>query len=80
MRNQFDGQAFSITLKVWRKMHQLTAAEMAELSSIATSTFSFIENGDRTPAMAEFSRLCQIMEFEAKDFFKTAEKASHDRN
>lgn len=60
---------FAVTIKVWRKMHQLSASEMAILGTIATSTYSFIENGDRSPTMAEFSRLCQAMDMNASDFF-----------
>jgi len=74
MRNQFDGLKFSITCKIWRNMNGLTAAEMAQLNGIATSTYSFIENGDRTPTMAEFSHLCNTMAFDASAFFKTPEK------
>ena len=74
MNNQFDGLKFSVTCKVWRNMHNLTQAEMGELTAIATSTYSFIENGDRPPTMAEFSHLCQLMTFNAEAFFKALEK------
>lgn len=80
MRNQFDGLKFSVTCKVWRNMHDFTQAEMAELSHIATSTYSFIENGDRTPTMAEFSHLCQLMNFNSEAFFKTPEKGYNGTN
>jgi transcriptional regulator with XRE-family HTH domain len=61
-------------------MAGFTGAQMAELNGMATSTYSFVENGDRTPTMAEFSHLCETMGFDAKDFFKTPEKEQHGRN
>jgi len=80
MRNQFDALKFSITCKVWRNMNEFTIQQMAELNGMASSTYGFVENGDRTPTMAEFSHLCDTMNFEAKDFFKTPEKSNHARN
>lgn len=77
MRNQFDGLKFSLTCKIWRNMHGFTAHDMAEMNGMAASTYSFVENGDRTPTMAEFSHLCNTMTMEAKDFFKTPEKGNH---
>jgi len=77
MRNQFDGLTFSVTIKIWRNMHGFTAAQMAELAGMAASTYSFVETGDRTPTMAEFSHLCALMEFEAARFFKTPERVKN---
>lgn len=74
MRNQFDGLKFSLTCKIWRNMNGLTQREIGELNGIATSTYSFIENGDRTPTMAEFSHLCATMGFDASDFFTSPER------
>jgi len=74
MRNQFDGVKFALSCKIWRNMNGLTARDMAELNAIPTSTYSFIENGDRPPTMAEFGNLCNTMQFEAAFFFKTPEK------
>jgi len=77
MRNQFDGLKFSVTVKIWRNMNGFTAAQMAELNGMAASTYSFVENGDRTPTMAEFSHLCNTMGFEAKDFFSDERNGKH---
>lgn len=77
MRNIFDGLKFHIACKVWRNMNGLTIRDMAELSSVAVSTYGFIETGDRPPTMAEFSHLCALMGFEAVFFFKTAERAKN---
>lgn len=77
MRNQFDAMKFSVTCKVWRNMNGFTVAQMAELNGMATSTYGFVEMGDRTPTMAEFSHLCNTMGFEAKEFFKTSERGNN---
>jgi transcriptional regulator with XRE-family HTH domain len=74
MRNTFDAIKFSVTCKIWRNMNAFTVADMAQMNGMATSTYSFVENGDRMPTIAEFSHLCDTMGFEAKEFFKTAEK------
>jgi len=73
MHNQFDGLRFCMALKVWRKMHGFSVTDIMELTAIPRSTYNFIEAGDRPPSMAEFSRLCQLMDFEAYEFFKTPE-------
>lgn len=80
MRNQFDAVKFSVTCKVWRSMNAFTVAQMAELNGMATSTYGFVEAGDRAPTMAEFTNLCNTMMFQPKDFFKTAEKGHDGRN
>jgi len=69
MRNQFDGLRFQMALKVWRKMHGFSVTDVIELTGIPRSTYSFIESGERTPELAYFSRLCQLMDFEASEFF-----------
>jgi len=69
MRNQIDGLRFIMALKVWRKMHGFSVTDIIELTGIPRSTYSFIESGDRVPEMAYFSRLCQLMDFEAHEFF-----------
>jgi len=69
MKNQFDGLRFQMALKVWRKMHGFSVTDIVELTGIPRSTYNFIESGDRTPEMAYFSRLCQLMEFDASEFF-----------
>lgn len=76
MRNQFDGLRFSLTCKIWRNMNHFTIAQMAKLNGMVTTTYDFVENGGRTPTMAEFEHLCDTMGFDAKDFFKTPEKAN----
>lgn len=74
MLNEFDSIRFCTTLKVWRKMHGFSVTEVLELTSIARSTYNFIEAGDRAPSIAEFSRLCQLMDFDACEFFKSPER------
>lgn len=69
MKNQFDGLRFCMALKVWRKMHGFSVTDIIELVPIPRSTYNFIESGNRTPDMAEFSYLCQLMDFEASEFF-----------
>lgn len=77
MRSQFDAQKFSLTCKIWRNMHNLTVRDMVELCGMATSTYGFVESGDRAPTMAEFSHLCELMSFDAAFFFKTPEKGKN---
>lgn len=77
MRNTFDAVKFSVTVKVWRNMNGLTLRDMCELCGMSSSTLNFVENGERTPTMAEFSHLCDLMQFEACMFFKTSEKRSN---
>jgi len=74
MKNQFNSLKFCTTLKVWRKMHNVSVTEMMELTTIARSTYNFIESGDRTPTMVEFTRLCQLIDFEASYFFDEVTK------
>jgi len=69
VENQFDSLRFCMALKVWRKMHGFSVTDILELTEIPRSTYNFIESGDRPPTMAEFSRLCQLMDFSASDFF-----------
>lgn len=78
MLNQFDATKFAIACKVWRNMHTLTNRDMAELAAIPPSTYNFIENGQRCPTMAEFSNLCQLMQFDAQFFFVAPQKAKND--
>jgi len=80
MRSQFDGLKFSITVKVWRNMNGLTLRDMCELVGMSASQLNFVENGERTPTMAEFSHLCELMQFEAHVFFKVPEKPQNGRN
>jgi transcriptional regulator with XRE-family HTH domain len=61
-------------------MNGLTQRDVAELNGFATSTYNFIENGERTPTMAEFSHLCAMMGFDAQDFFKASEKVKNGNN
>jgi transcriptional regulator with XRE-family HTH domain len=56
-------------------MHGFTQRDVAASTGISTSTYGFIETGDRTPTMAEFSHLCFVMGFEASEFFKKPENA-----
>ena len=77
MRSQFDGMKFSITCKIWRNMNGFTAYDMAQMNGMSASTYSFVENGDRTPTMAEFGHLCETMSFDANAFFKTPERAKN---
>ena len=74
MKTEFDLLKFSLTLKIWRNMNGFTQRDVANAASIAPSTYSFIETGDRVPTMAEFSHLCLIIGFDASAFFKTPEK------
>jgi len=70
----FDSNRFLATLDVWRHINGLTVRDMGELSSIATSTMGFILSGDRPPTMAEFIKLCNVIEFDPKDFFRKVTK------
>jgi transcriptional regulator with XRE-family HTH domain len=78
MRNQFDGLRFIMALKIWRKMHGFSVTDVIDLTGLPRSTYAFIESGDRLPDLAQFSRLCQLMEFDASEFFVSAEKVSHE--
>lgn len=74
MKKTFDLLAFRTYLKVWRRMHEYSQADVAKSSFIATSTYSFVENGDRMPTMNEFCALCDLMDVEPTDFFVSKEK------
>ncbi len=74
MKTQFDALKFSLTIKIWRNMNGFTQRDVAMAANIATSTYSFIETGDRLPTMAEFGHLCGIIGFDAQEFFKTPQK------
>lgn len=69
MRNQFDGLRLIMALKVWRKMHGFSVTDIVELTGIPRSSYMFIESGDRLPDLAQLSRLCQLMDFDASEFF-----------
>jgi len=69
MRNQFDGLLFRTHLKVWRRMHGFTVQDVINATGIARSTYTFYEAGDRAPDLAHFSRLCQMMDVDATEFF-----------
>lgn len=73
MRNQYDGLRFQMALKVWRKMHGFSVTDIIELTAIPRSTYAFIEAGERLPDLSHFSRLCQLMDFDASDFFIESE-------
>ena len=75
MKNEFDALKFIMALKVWRKMNGFSVTDIIDLTGIPRSTYGFIEGGDKPPDMAQFSRLCQLMDFDAQEFFKTPEKA-----
>ncbi len=72
MRNEFDALKFIMALKIWRKMHGFSVTDIIELTAIPRSTYNFIESGDRSPTMAEFSHLCVLMDFDAQEFFRKA--------
>jgi transcriptional regulator with XRE-family HTH domain len=74
MKTQFNSLKFCATLKVWRKMHGMSVTDMMDLTGIARSTYGFIESADRAPTLAEFSHLCQLMDFDAGDFFEEKTK------
>ena len=69
MNYRFNAIKFSVAVKIWRNMNNLTIREMAELNGIAPSSYGFIESGDRTPTIAEFTNLSNTIGFEPKDFF-----------
>jgi len=50
-------------------MHGFTAANMAELSNMGASTYSFIEAGSNVPSMEQFISLCKTMEYDPASFF-----------
>ncbi len=75
MKTQFDALKFSLTCKIWRNMNGFTQRDVASSANIPTSTYAFIENGDRLPTMAEFSHLCALTGFEPTEFFKRPENA-----
>ena len=77
MRNEFNALKFSLTCKIWRNMNGFTQRDVSTTCNIATSTYAFIETGDRPPTMAEFSHLCNLMGFEAAEFFKSPEKTKN---
>lgn len=72
-KTEFDAIKFLATVKIWRKMHGFSMVDMAQMCDIPLSTYSFIEGGDRTPKIVELSRLCQMMDFDVAEFFKTPE-------
>lgn len=74
MKSQFNGLKFQLTCKIWRNMNGFTRRDIAAFTGIPTSTYAFIESGDRSPTVAEFSNLCQMMGFDAQEFFKKSEK------
>lgn len=80
LKTTFDSVTFCATLKVWRKLNGWGSGEVADLAGIARSTYSFIEQGQRPPTMAEFSHLCHLMDFDAQDFFKSREKVVNGGN
>jgi len=69
MQYQFNALKFSVAVKIWRNMNGLTIRDMAELNGIAPSSYGFIETGDRTPTIAEFTNLCNTIGFEPREFF-----------
>jgi len=77
MNTQFNAVQFATTLKVWRKFNLLSLSEVESLTSISTATLSRIETMDRTPTMAEFSHLCELMQFLASDFFQDPRKVKN---
>jgi len=76
MGNEFEFDYFRVTVKVWRKMHNLAPAELAELAGVGYARLGVIENGGGTPTMAEFTHLCDLMEENACTFFKTPRKTN----
>ena len=65
---------FCVTLKVWRKLHQFTQGEMAEMAGFATSTYGFIEAGSNPPNMEQFVSLCKVMDYNPSEFFADESK------
>jgi len=69
MPKAFDSLAFRTYLKVWRKMAGFAQSHVASSANIPTSTYNFIEHGDRLPTMAEFVALCKLVDADPVDFF-----------
>lgn len=67
---KFNLARLSDMLKMWRNMHNLTVAEMAELCGMAKSTYGFVESGDRCPSLAEYANICDLTDMPIGRFFK----------
>jgi len=77
MRNQFDGLRFVMALDVWRKKNELSVNDIADLTGIPHSTYYFYQNSKKTPDLVHFCRLCQLMDFDATEFFIEAEQVKN---
>lgn len=60
--------AFAQTLNAFRKEHELTLAEAAELTGISASTLSRIENAKFAPKLETMATLCDWMGVPIEDF------------
>ncbi len=74
MRSQYDALRFQMALKLWRKLHGMSMHDVFELTGIPIANISRIETDSRCPTMAEFGHLCELMEFDAQEFFVKPER------
>lgn len=70
----FDRIMFSIYMKVWRNLHDLTMRDMAELCGIVPSAISYLEANDRPPEIETLVSICNVMSVEPCHFFRNKPK------
>jgi len=70
MALKFNGDRFSLMIELWLKMHQVTNAELAELTGISVATIYQLKAGNYAPSMAQFVAILNVTQFPPETFFK----------
>lgn len=49
-------------LTTWRKLRNLTADQLADMSAVSRGTISRLENGDSSVSLATFLNVCNVLD------------------
>lgn len=66
---QFNLTKLALSVRIKRKMLELSVRELSEIVGVSAPTISRIETEEGSPDMATFIRLCEWLGFDPNDFF-----------
>jgi len=69
MAREFNLTKLAVSIKIKRKMCELSTRELAEICGVSYPTISRIEREEGSPDMVTFIRICEWLDFDPNDFF-----------
>ena len=65
-------------IRMWRKRHEMTQADLAMRSGISVSFISMIERGERSPSYDTLVQVGQALDVPLSELFRTEDEAPKD--